>query len=103
MSAMDKTRVFQLQTLRRLSDLRKMISVQRLEHLSQSFMAVVFLIPHILVIHYFLISTHIFKHQAHQTVDCFSSRHEFWGVLLTELENDLFLRVRDNLSGECFG
>lgn len=70
----------------RSRDLCQMIPVQRLHYLPQPLMAVIFVVPHILVI---LNSLVLVQSQAHEAIDWFGKVQQAWGVFLPQLEDEL--------------
>jgi hypothetical protein len=74
------------------------IPVQRLEYLPQSFVAVILLIPHVLVILDFSVSIQC---QRDEGVDLLGDGHGLWGVFLLQFENDGLGLGFDNLGFDC--
>lgn len=66
--------------------LGQMIAVQSLHRLSQPFMAIVLLIPHVLVIHNLPI---LIQREAHEAIHNLANRHQLWVIFLLELEDEL--------------
>lgn len=59
-----------------------MIPIQRLKQVAQALVAIILLIPHILVIHDFLLIIDLLQRQANQAVDDLGRWHESGLVLL---------------------
>lgn len=73
-----------------------MVAIQRLHDLSQTFMGVIFFVPHILVVFDLAL---IIKRQSHKRVDRLCELRYLWSIRLLELEDDVIGFRFDNL---CF-
>lgn len=85
--------------VRRLRDPSQLIAIQRLHHLTQAFVTVIIVVPHLLVVlHLFL----VIERQTHETIYTFGEMDYPRRVLSLHLEHQELRFIRHDFCRNCF-